>query len=456
MRRIAIVNQKGGCGKTTTAINLAGVFARSGRRTLLVDTDPQSHCAAGLAIPENRIDLHIGDAMLAADTRPVDPARLLWRVSRHLDLAPSSVRLASLESSRGGLTNKPQPEQCLAQALAPFDADYDICLIDCSPAIGLLTFNALCAADQILIPVETGFFSLQGASRQVSTIRSLAKRLHGGGAGPTTMPNYRLLPTMHDPDSALARDLLEELRRRFPGRVAPMVIRFDQRLREAASFGQPIVEYAPDSSGAEDYRALADWMLQLPQAGERDDGQDLGMVNIVPGIGDRIPSPPSGEASTAPQSGGRAAEMAARARRLQEMAATQRSQESAGVAEAPLAPLPAHDHLAASTRPVVYGARGTADGVTFLQPASLGKSVCIAGEFNDWSTHATPMTLNETLNAFELHLPTGPGVLHYRLIVDGRWMTDPYNPMMAPNSTGGTNSVVVIPGASRTAARCIG
>lgn len=115
MRTIAVINQKGGCGKTTTAINLAGVFASRSLRTLLVDVDPQSHCAAGLAIPEQRIDLDIGDAML--DPGEFDPSRLLWRVSRNLDLAPSRMKLAGLEAARGGLADRPGNDRALASAL---------------------------------------------------------------------------------------------------------------------------------------------------------------------------------------------------------------------------------------------------------------------------------------------------------------------------------------------------
>ena len=124
MRTFAVVNQKGGCGKTTTAINLAGVFAARGFRTLLVDMDPQGHCAAGLAIPEQRVDLHIGDAMLADDDHPIDPARLFWRAVRNLDLAPSTLRLAALEAPRGELAGKPDAERRLKKFLSRFDSQY--------------------------------------------------------------------------------------------------------------------------------------------------------------------------------------------------------------------------------------------------------------------------------------------------------------------------------------------
>lgn len=264
MRTIAIVNQKGGCGKTTTAINLSGVFAGAGYKTLLVDMDPQGHCAAGLAIPEQRIDVQIGDAMLAAaQQRPFDHDRLLWRVSRNLDLAPSTMKLAGLEASRGDFAGQPGAETRLTRVLQQLGRKHDICLIDCSPAIGMLAFNALVAADEVVIPVETGFFSLQGATKQVNTIKALGKRL---GASPT----YRLLATLHNADSIMAVELLEELRRRFGAKLIPQPIRFDQRLREAASFGQAIVEYAPDSAGASDYQTLAQWLLDNKPVARRE------------------------------------------------------------------------------------------------------------------------------------------------------------------------------------------
>lgn len=251
MRTVVIVNQKGGCGKTTTAINLAGVFASRGKRALLVDLDPQSHCAAGLAIPEQRIDQDIADA-LVSDT-PLDTTRLVWSAGRNLDLIPSRTRLAGLEAARGGLATKPDKDRRLARVLQPFASSYDVALVDCSPSIGLLTYNAITAATDILVPVETGFFSLQGAMKQAKTIESLERRL--GASAP-----FWLLPTLHETGSVLAEDLLQELRRRFGDQVIPTAIRRDIKLKEAVSFGQPVIDYEPESTGARDYADLADWL----------------------------------------------------------------------------------------------------------------------------------------------------------------------------------------------------
>ncbi|NUQ52197.1 MAG: AAA family ATPase, partial [Phycisphaerales bacterium] len=255
MRTIAIINQKGGCGKTTSAINLAGVWAKRGIRTLLVDLDPQSHCAAGLGIPEARLDLDIADALLSP-ARSVDQSRLLWRVARGLDLAPSRMKLAGLEAARGGLADKPDKERRLANLLHHFAGDYDAAIIDCPPSIGLLTFNALTAATTVLIPVETGYFALQGAAKQVQTVESLNRRI--GVQTPV-----RLFGTLHDPDDVHSSALLDELRRQFADRVAPVAIRRDPKLKEAAAFGRPIIDHDHESHGSIDYALLSDWLLSV-------------------------------------------------------------------------------------------------------------------------------------------------------------------------------------------------
>jgi chromosome partitioning protein len=487
-----VVNQKGGCGKTTTAINLAGVFAGRGFRTLLVDMDPQGHCAAGLAIPEQRVDQHIGDAMLAPDDKPIDPQRLLWRVSRNLDLAPSTVRLAALEASRGELAAMADAESRLKKVLKRFDSQYDICLIDCSPAIGMLAFNALVAADEVIIPVETGFFSLQGATKQINAIKAIGKRLG-------VAPPHRLLATMHDTTSGLSRDLLEELRRRFTNRVIPVVITLDHALREASSFGQPVVEYSRDSQGAKDYQQLAEWLIEntlkagagVGRSSQPDDpasgpgafGSDASLVQVIAG------GPEGGSialAATEAPAGppiSRAADMAQRTRKLQRavaiaeakltpMAETPNLEEASathdhhapraaarqrdpfGAALAPAAePEPSLREESLSPAPSIapeparrmFGVQVTARGVLFIQPLTIGQDVAIAGEFNDWTPARTPLRANPHTGSLEAMVQITPGYSQYRLVVDGRWMPDPFNPVVAPNPFGGSNSVVVVP-----------
>lgn len=288
LRVIAIINQKGGCGKTTTAISLASILAKRNFKTLLVDLDPQGHCAAGLAVPESRIEIDIADAMLTPEDRPIDCSRLLWRVARNLDLAPSRMKLAALESPKSPLVQAEDKERKLARAMERIrlssPTGYDVCLIDCPPSIGLLTYNALAAAKEILIPVETSYFSLQGAARQIATVRSLARRL---GMRVRT----RLIPTLHDPASPLARDLLDELKRQFPDYVVPMFVRYDAALKEASSFGQPIDDYAPDSHGACDYRDLGEWLIQhagIDRSLEPDEFESAGLSDLHTAIDDMI------------------------------------------------------------------------------------------------------------------------------------------------------------------------
>lgn len=511
MRIVSIINQKGGCGKTTTAINLAGSFARRGYRTLLVDLDPQSHCAAGLAIPEQRIDLDIGDAMLAEPGRGVDRSRLLWRASRNLDLAPSRMKLAGLEAARGGLADKDDAEQRLTMVLSRLAPHYDVCFVDCSPSIGLLTFNALAAATHILIPVETSFFALQGATKQLNTIRTMARR-----AG--TPAEHWVVATLHDETSVLSRDLLEEMRRRFGARVAPVAVRRDVALKEAASFGQPVVEYAPASPGASDYGALSDWLEAR-----------LGLVNSATGLSTPAASAPtapvmpatpavqsasmqvepkpmseafsSASAERRPEQGVEgeparapvpvaatpasesqpAIDVAERARLLllkradeqlrrivegqkrSEAAVTtdQTSpvaspEESAIIAETPPAVTAAQVSPEAELRSIplrgFFGARQTRSGVLFVQPLTVGMWVGIAGDFNNWKPRECMMRRNEDLGVFELCIPLPAGRRRYRLVVDGRWITDPANPRTEPNEYGELNSIIDVASATNAAA----
>lgn len=485
MRTIAIINQKGGCGKTTTAINLAAVFARRGFRTLLVDMDPQSHCAAGLGIPEDSIDRDITDALLSPKTRTSEPHRLVWRVARDLDLIPSRMRLAGLEASRGGLADAPDKEHRLAAVVQLLNATrdpeieqvrqgrYDVCLIDCPPSIGLLTYNALAAAREALIPVETSYFSLKGAGKQVRTIRSIARRLGG-------RIHTRVVATMHDPAEPLAKDLLRELRDQFGEAVVPAIVRYDRKVREAASFGRPVIDHAPESTGAEDYGSLCEWLIERSDIEREDLREDDPIEEAAAEVSVAVDAKP---APSAPIS--RLEELARRARALsggpvavvttstaapsvraepeerpiaevvtsvaeaRALAASFRARTrplpARPVAVELVAPEPAKTPVVLDSVRRLFGVRPTSTGALFVQPLALGRHVSVAGDFNGWDANAHPMRRNDSLGVFELQIPLNPGRHAYRLVVDGVWQTDEFNGERSLNDFGGQNNLVCLP-----------
>src|SRR6476620_11424293 len=248
MRTIAIINQKGGCGKTTTSINLAACLARLGHKTLLADMDPQGHCGVGLAVPEEQIERTIYDALIEdVDGRPAKISEIVWQIASDFDLAPSNLKLAGFEQIFAGRTGR---EDRLLKALDTVRSVYDWVVIDCPPGVGLLTFNALRACDEVLVPVETGFFSLHGLAKVMETLELLKERANKDVL-------IRVLPTLYDTRTKLAREVLQELRAKFKDYLMESVVNFNTKLKEAASFGQPITEYDPGSRGYKDFVNLA-------------------------------------------------------------------------------------------------------------------------------------------------------------------------------------------------------
>ena len=425
MRTIAIINQKGGCGKTTTSINLAAVLASLERRTLLVDMDPQGHCSLGLAVPESQLDRTIADALRHGLDGSIAFTDVVWQINRHLDLAPSTMGLAGIEQELGSAADK---DRRLSQILSTVDELYDFCVIDCPPSIGLLTFNALRAAGEVIVPVETGYFSMQGAIRQEETIRMLARRVRHG-------VRLKVLATMYDTRAKLSREILSALRRHFMDELLPVVVHFNSKLKEAASFGQPITEYDADSRGMKDFEKLASWLLSNPPVEERGDLT----IKTSPAMS-------------------RAAELVERARALSARTAVlssklpphqssgEATQESRWIGMATLEePAMKETPVTETTRKSVaqaYGARSTSQGVLFVQPLSSAKKMSIAGEFNDWDPSATPMKRDERLEVWQACVRVGAGRYRYRIVADGCWIQDPYNTYVETNPFGELNSVV--------------
>src|SRR5499427_1024160 len=248
MRTIAIINQKGGCGKTTTSINLAACLARLGHKTLLADMDPQGHCGVGLAVPEEQIERTIYDALIEpSDGRVSRMSEVIWQIATDFDLAPANIHLAGFEQVFAG---RPGREDRLLKAMDSVRDIYSWCIIDCPPSVGLLTFNALRACDEVIVPVETGFFSLHGLAKMMETLEVLKERCH-------KEINIRVLPTLYDTRTKLAREVLSELRGKFREYLMESTVNFNTKLKEAASFGQPITEYEPGSRGYKDFVNLA-------------------------------------------------------------------------------------------------------------------------------------------------------------------------------------------------------
>src|SRR4051794_3123357 len=248
MRTIAIINQKGGCGKTTTSINLAACLARLGHKTLLVDMDPQGHCAVGLAVPEEQVERTVYDVLIEpTDGRQAKIPEIVWQIASDFDLAPANLKLAAFEQVFAGRAGR---EDRLLKALEPIRNTYEWCIVDCPPSVGLITFNALRACDEVIVPVETGFFSLHGLTKMMETLEVLRDKCNNE-------IQVRVLPTQYDTRTKLGREVLSELRNKFRDYLMHTTINFNTKLKEAASFGQPITEYDPGSRGYKDFVNLA-------------------------------------------------------------------------------------------------------------------------------------------------------------------------------------------------------
>jgi chromosome partitioning protein len=480
MRTVAIINQKGGCGKTTTSINLAACMAQLGHKTLLVDMDPQGHCGVGLAVPEEQIERTIYDALIeASDGKPADIGQIVWQIASDFDLAPSNIRLAAFEQV---FAHRAGRDERLKSALDRVRSNYQWTVIDCPPSVGLLTFNALKAADQVIVPVETGFFSLHGLAKMMDTLDVMRQRC---GKDIT----IRILPTLYDTRTKLAREVLSELRVRFRQHLMESTVNFNTKLKEAASFGQPITEYDPGSRGYKDFVNLARELM-----------------------GHNVAEP----AMAMEEKLSRPAELVQRAKQLSQLANVQFGKPAAAPAPAASVPPPLPKPLEIKPPPAIpalpqtitgfstpmlrltedlwppatelllsnrpfpsivtgndrsegprvslsvslpsvpetkttqqkieefYGVKQVGAEVIFAAHFDRAKSVLLAGDFNNWTPQATPLANGTRPGDWRTALPLPPGRYKYRLVVDGKWITDPHNRYVEANQFGELDNVIEV------------
>ncbi len=421
MRTIAVVNQKGGCGKTTVSINLSACLAQEGKGVLLVDMDPQGHCALGLSVPEEQVEYSVADVLLQDQPGgPVEVEHAIWQISANFDFLPSTLGLVRFETVLADAENR---HQYLKSALDPVAHRYDYCIIDCPPHVGLLTYNALVAADDAIIPVETGYFALQGLEKQIDTVRDLSARTG-------REIKIRVLANGYDVRTKLAREIINELRRKHDGIMLKSYINFNTKLREGASFGQVITEYDPASMGYRDFVQLArevieteeqavaaeDLLIQANRLAARAE-ELLASKSVL------ITNAPSKTQSQAPQSVTDDQRRSADADRQTRQAS--------------------HEEIDRKINEV-YGIRQTPDGVEFHTNIPGANEVLIAGDFNSWSPQDTPMVQQGENGHFKADLSLPKGRYRYRLVVDGRWTRDPRNELTEMNEFGELNSVIEI------------
>lgn len=408
MRILAIVNQKGGCGKTTVAINLASALAEMGKKTLLVDMDSQSHCAVGLAVPEEQIEQSIYDVLISKSrNEPIRLKEILWEISDKLELAPASIDLSAFEQQMAGI---PERECCLKNVLTEVKNEYDYTIVDCPPAVSLLTFNALRAATDVIVPVETGYFALHGLSKQLETLGILCKRCN-------QHVNVRVLASMYDVRTKMAREILAELRTHFADKMFKTTVNFNTKIKEASSFGQPITEYDPASKGRTDFRMLAEEVIG-DQAKQQRQGTIKSLTTQLESISATANELLAASGSTISPS-------------KEPVTKSVRAEQ----------PKPVDTDAKLSD---YYGVSQINDAVAFVTLYPRAKSVQVAGDFNNWQPTKTSMEKVGESGVWQTKIKLPAGTYRYRLVVDGQWQQDPYNERTELNPFGGHNSVLEV------------
>jgi chromosome partitioning protein len=377
MKTIAVANQKGGCGKTTTAINLSATLAATGRRVLLIDLDPQGHASFGLRASNLPTDRSIYYVLTDNPEKRRSLDSCIANVSRTLDIVPSNVQLSTLEQEFKG---KEDAVSELYRVLSASPSPYEYIIIDCPPSLGFLTFNALRAADQVIVPIDMSAFTLMGVGKLLGMLGLINTKIGH-------IPRLNALATLFDIRTTYSQSVLEEVKGFFGNQMLQTVIRLNVALKRAVSEGVSVIDFDKTSKGAKDYTALCYETLRL----------------------DGVEDPKKPFVSSTP----------------------------APVPEKRETILPPEEKIEKSFELDMKE-------VTFAMESSAAKDIYVAGDFNDWKISDESRLARGENGCWEKRVKLPHGRYRYKFVVDGEWTTDSKNEAREINAFGSFDSVMEI------------
>ncbi len=392
MKIISIANQKGGCGKTTTAINLAAALGINKKRVLLIDLDAQAHASLGLDI-EGQDSLY--NVISNLTPRKLKIENIIQRVEDTFDIAPSNILVGTLEQE---LADEIGRELKLLEIIKTIKDQYDYILIDCPPSLGILTINSIRVSDEVIIPVETSRFSMQGVDHLMDIITLVRERLDHE-------VKCRVLITMFDSRLRHSFSMLETFKEKFEGFLLSTIVHVNVKLKESAVMGKPVAFFDKYSRGSKDYYTLAKELLLIEKQENEPEEVEAPKAKATP----------------------------------QEVPQAEVEEEVEVVSDETTSSQPFSNRMQETVAKEVQEFFTT----RFNIEAPGAKSVYVTGSFNDWSLDDS-CRLQEVDGQWEVQIPLKPGFYKYQFIVDGVWKEDPSNPRRERNSFGDINSLIEV------------